>query len=134
MSAGVLGGFTQGIFKMEKTSLGVASAEDIDEVCAPERLRHEFQALTGLRIAGEGGFHQRRRVELGLHGFSQKFDGLPDAAQAGFFFFDAADEAVEVFARGFGEGVEESYETVSAESAGEKCVEGHQKNLTTDHN
>jgi hypothetical protein len=36
MSVGVLDGFTQSIFKMEKTSLWEAAAEDIDKVLASE--------------------------------------------------------------------------------------------------
>jgi hypothetical protein len=114
-----------GIFKMEKTRLREAAAEDIDEVLAAERLRHEFPSLVGLGIAGEGNFHQRRRVELGFHGGGEELDGLIQAAEAGFFFFDAADEVVEFVAGGFGEGVEESFEAVTAEGAGKKKVEGH---------
>ena len=125
MSAGVLGGFAQGIFKMEKASFREAAAKNVDEVLAPERLRHEFPPLSGFGVTGEGGFHQRRRVELGFHGFHQEFDGLLKAAEAGFFFFDAADEVVEIVAGGFRKGVEESFEAVAAESTGEEWVDRH---------
>lgn len=111
-------GFTQGIFKMEKPSLREAAAEDVDEVLAPEGLRHEFPSLAGFGVAAEGSLHHRRRIEFGFHGFGQEFDGLLEPAKARFFFFDAADEAVEVIARGFGEGIEESFETVAAQGAG----------------
>ena len=106
MSAGVLGGFAQGIFKMKKTSFREAAAEDIDEVLASQGLRHEFPALSGLGVAGEGGLHQTRRVELGFHGFHQVFSGVLRAAQACAFFFDFADLAVDLVALGFRKGIE----------------------------
>ena len=127
MAAGVLSGFTQGIFKMEKTCLREAAAEDIDQVLASERLRHEFPALARFGFAGESGFDQWWRVELGFHGFSQVFDCLLKPTKAGFFFFDAADEAVEVIAGGFGEGVEESFQAVAAKGAGEERMERHRE-------
>ena len=50
------------------------------------------------------------------------------AAQARLFFFDFADLAVDLLARGFGEGVEKFLETFGlAEFAGEKRVDGHGK-------
>ena len=106
MSAGVLGGFAQGIFKMKKTSFREAAAEDIDEVLASQGLRHEFPSLAGLGVASEGGFHQRWRVELGLHGFHKVFSGVLCAAQARLFFLDFADLAVDLVALGFRKGIE----------------------------
>ena len=106
-------------------SFGEAAAEDGDEVLPAQRLRHEVPSLAGFGIAGEGRGEQRWRVEFGFHGFRQELDGLLDAAQAGVFFFDTADEVIEVIAGGFGEGVEESYQTVAAKGTSEKWVEGH---------
>lgn len=47
-----------------------------------------------------------------------------EPAQAGGFFLDAANEVVEVVTGGWREGVEESYEAVTAEGAKEERVEG----------
>ena len=125
MSVGVVGGITQGIFKMEKTSLWEAAAEDIDEVLASERLRHELPSPAGFGVAGEGSLHQRRRVEFGFHGFHQVFSGMLGAAQARLFFFDFADKVVDVVARGFGKGIEEFLKAFGlAEFAGEEGVDG----------
>jgi hypothetical protein len=133
MSAGVLGGITQGIFKMEKTSLRVAAAEDIDEVLASEGLRHHCPSLAGFGIAAESSLHQRRRVEFGFHGFHQIFSGVLGAAQARLFFFDFADLTVDLVARGFGQGVEEFLEAPGlAEFAGKNGVDEHKQNLTAD--
>ena len=120
VSVGVLGGFTQGIFKMEKTSLREAAAEDIDEVLASQRLRHELPSLARVGVAGEGSLHQRRRVELGFHGFHQVFSDMLRAAQARLFFFYFADFTVNLLARGFGQGIEKFLEAFGlAEFTGE---------------
>jgi hypothetical protein len=122
--AGVAGAFTQGIFKVEKTSLREAAAEDVDEVLAAEGLRHEFPALARFGVAGECGFDHRRRVEFGLHGFGHVFDGLLKPAEAGFFFLDAADGVVDMAARGFGKGIEKFLQAFGlAEFAG--GMDGH---------
>jgi hypothetical protein len=57
------------------------------------------------------------------------------AAQARLFFFELADFAVDLVARGFGKGVEELLEAFGlAEFAGEDGVDGHlgRENVTTD--
>jgi hypothetical protein len=129
---GVLDGFTHSVFKVEKTSLRIATAEDVDEVLAAEGLRHEFPSLAGFSVAAEGSLHQWRRVELGFHGFHQIFSGMLRAAHACLFFFDFADLAVDLLARGFREGIEEFLEAFGlAEFAGKDGVDGHGKeNLT----
>ena len=126
VSVGVLGGIEQGVGKIGGTSVGEAAAEDGDEVLASEGLRHEFPSLAGFGVAREGSFHQRRRVELGFHGFHQVFSGVLRAAQARLFFFDFADLAVDLAARGFGKGIEKFLEAFGlAEFAGEERVDGH---------
>jgi hypothetical protein len=81
---------------------------------------------------GESGFERGRRVEFGFSDGGEELDSLLEAAEAGGFFFCAADEAVEVVAGGFGQGVEEFYQAVAAEGRGEERVEGHEENLTAD--
>jgi hypothetical protein len=125
--SGVAGALTQGIFKVKKTSLREAAAEDVDEVLAAERLRHEFPSLAGLGVAADCSCHQRRRVELGFHGFHQVFSGVLGATQARLFSFNFADLAVNLVARGYGKGVEEFLEAFGlAEFAGEDGVDGHE--------
>jgi hypothetical protein len=105
---------------------GEAAAEDGDEVLPPVRLRHEFPSLAGLDVAAEGSLHQRRRIELGFHGFHQVFGGVLGAAQARVFFLDFADLAVDLLTRGFGKGIEEFLEAFGlAEFAGENGMDGH---------
>jgi hypothetical protein len=129
-TAGVLGAVQQGPFKPAGASVGEAAAEDGDEVLASKRLRHEFPALAGFGVAGEGSFHQRGRVEFGFHGFHQVFGGVLGASQARLFFFDFADLAVDLVARGFGESVKEFLEAFGlAEFAGEDGMDGHSQIL-----
>jgi len=124
--AGVLGGIQDGSFDVEGARLRIAAAEDEDQVLPAERLRHKFPSLAGLGVADEGSLHQRRRVKLGFHGFHQVFSGVLGTAQARLFFFDFADFAVDLVARGFGEGIEEFPEALGlAEFAGESWVDGH---------
>jgi hypothetical protein len=79
-------------------------------------------------IAAEGGFHHRRRIEFGFHGFHQIFSGMLCASEARVFFFDFADGVVDIAARGFGERVEKFLEAFGlAEFAVEDGVEGHGK-------
>ncbi len=98
VSVGVLSGILQGEGKIGGASVGEAAAEDGDEVLASERLRHEFPSLARSGVAGERSLHQRRRIELGFHGFHQIFSGVLGAAQARLFFFDFADFAVNLVA------------------------------------
>ncbi len=86
---------------------------------------HPWRALA---LRREGSLHQRWRVEFGFHGFHQVFSGVLRAAQARLFFFDFADLAVDLVARGFGKGVEKFLEAFGlAEFAGEDGVDGHGK-------
>ncbi len=96
-------------FKVAGASFGIRAAEDVDQEPAARRQRHELPAAAGLGVVGECGFERGRRVELGFPGGSEEFDGLVEAAQADGFFFDAADEVVEIVAGGFRERVEEPY-------------------------
>lgn len=100
-SAGVFGGIQDGSLEVKRTRLGEAAAEDEDQVLPAERLRHEFPSLAGSGVAAECSFHQRRRVELGFHGFHQIFSGVLCAALARVFFFNFADFTVDLVARGF---------------------------------
>lgn len=129
MSVGVLGGIQDGSLDVEGARFGEAAAEDEDQILPSEGLRHEFPSLAGLGVAAECSFHQRRRIEFGFHGFHgfhQVFSGMLRAAQARFFFLDFADFAVDLLARGLGEGVEKFLEPFGlAEFAGEKRVDGH---------
>lgn len=102
-----------------------SAAKDAHEILPAKRLRHEFPSLSGAGVAGERGGEQRRRIEFGCHDFGQEFDGLLDATLASFFFFDCANEVVELFAGGVGEGVEEFLEAVTTQGAGEEKVDGH---------
>jgi hypothetical protein len=78
-------------------------------------------------VAAECSLHQRRRVELGFHGFHQVFSGVLGATQARLFSFNFADLAVNLVARGYGKGVEEFLEAFGlAEFAGEDGVDGHE--------
>jgi hypothetical protein len=120
VSVGVLGGVLQGEGKIGGASVGEAAAKDGDEVLASERLRHEFPSLARAGIAAEGSLHQRRRIELGFHGFHQVFSDVLRAPQARLFFLDFADFTVDLVARGFGQGIEEFLEAFGlAEFAGE---------------
>jgi hypothetical protein len=134
VSIGVLGGVLQGEGKISGASVGEAAAEDGDEVLSPEGLRHEFPSLARSSIAGERSLHQRRRIEFGFHGFHQVFSGMLCAAQSCLFFFHFADFAVDLLARGFGQGIEEFLEVLGlAEFAGEDGMDWHgRENLTTD--
>jgi len=112
-----------------------SAAKDAHEILPAKRLRHEFPSLSGAGVAGagvagEGGGEQRRRIEFGCHDFGQEFDGLLDATLASFFFFDCANEVVELFAGGVGEGVEEFQEAVTTQGAGEEKVDGHEEEKT----
>ena len=99
MAVGVLGAVQQSPFKPAGAGFREAAAEDGDEVLTSERLRHEFPSLAGSGIADEGSFHQRRRIELGFHGFHQVLGGVLGAAQARVFFFHFTDGVVDVVAR-----------------------------------
>lgn len=133
VAVGVLGALKQGVREPSGAGFREAAAEDGDEVLATERLRHEFPSLAGLGIAAECSLHQRRRVELGFHGFHQVFGGVLGPAQACLFFFYFADLAVDLVARGFGQGVEEFLEAFGlADFAGEGGMDGHGEDLTTD--
>src|ERR1044071_10282197 len=68
-SAGVFGGIQDGSLEVKRACLGEAAAEDEDQILPTEGLRHEFPSLAGLGVATKCSFHQRRRGELGLHGF-----------------------------------------------------------------
>jgi hypothetical protein len=134
MAVGVFGGIQDGSLDVEGARFRIAAAEDEDQVLPAERLRHDFPSLAGLGVAAEGGFHQGRRVELCFHGFHQVFSGVLCAAQTCVFFFDFADFAVGLVARGFGQGIEEFLEAFGlAEFTGERGMDGHgRENLTTD--
>lgn len=120
VSVGVLGALEDRVLKPAGAGFREAAAEDGDEVLAAERLRHEFPSLACLGVAAECGFHERRRVELGFHGFHQVFSGVLGAAEARFFFFHFAELAVNLVARGFGQGAKEFLEAFGlAEFAGE---------------
>jgi len=120
VSVGVFGGVQDGSLDVEGARFRIASAKDEDQVLPAERLRHEFPSPAGLGVAAECSFHERRRVELGFHGFHQVFGGVLGAAQTRLFFFDFTDFAVDLVARGFGKGVKEFPETFGlAEFAGE---------------
>jgi hypothetical protein len=106
VSAGVFGGIQDGPLDIEGARCRIAAAEDEDQILPAERLRHEFPSLAGLGVAAECSLHQRRWIELGFHGFHQIFCGVLRAAQARLFFFDFADLAVDLVARGFGKGIE----------------------------
>jgi hypothetical protein len=116
MSFGVLGGVEQGEGKIGGASVGEAAAEDGDEVLASVGLRHEFPSLMRFGVAAEGSLHQRRRIELGFHGFHQVFSGVLSAAQACLFFFHFADFTVNLLARGFGQGIEKFLEALGPPS------------------
>ena len=125
MSVSVLGGIQDGSFDVEGAGFRIAAAENEDQVLAAERLRHELPSLAGLGVAGEGSFHQRRRVELGFHGFHQVFSGVLRAAQARLFFFDFADFTVDLVALGIWKGIEEFLKAFGlAEFAGEDGMDG----------
>jgi hypothetical protein len=131
VAVGVLSALEQGVRKPSGAGFGEAAAEDGDEILASEGLRHEFPSLAGPGIAGEGSFHQRRRVEFGFHGLHQVFGGVLGAAQARLFFFNFADFAVDLLARGFGKGVEKFLEAFGlAEFAGEDGMDGHGEGKT----
>jgi hypothetical protein len=134
MSVGVLGGIQDGSLDVEGARFGIAAAEDEDQILPAEGLRHEFPSLARLGIAAECSLHQRRRVELGFHGFHQVFGGVLRAAQARLFFFDFANLAVDLAARGFGKGIEKLLETFGlSEFSGEQGMDGHgEENLITD--
>jgi hypothetical protein len=124
VSFGVFGGIQDGSLDVESARFRIAAAEDEDQVLPAERLRHEFPSLAGLGVAAECSLHQRRRIELGFHGFHQIFSGVLSAAQARLFFFDFADLAVDLLARGFGQGIEEFLKAFGlAEFAGEEWVD-----------
>lgn len=126
MSVGVLGGIQDGSLDVEGACFRIASAKNEDQVLPAERLRHEFPSLAGLGVAREGGFHQRRRVEFGFHGFHQIISGVLGAAEACVFFFGFSDLTVDLVARGFGKGIEEFLEALGlAEFAGENGMDGH---------
>jgi hypothetical protein len=125
VSVGVYGGVQDGPLDIEGTRFRIAATEDEDQVLPAERLRHEFPSLAGLGVAAEGCLHQRRRIELGFHGFHQVFSGVLGAAQARVFFFDFADRVVDVLARGVGKGIKEFLEAFGlTEFAGEDGVDG----------
>lgn len=129
---GVLGGFEQGVGKIGGAGVREAAAENGDEVLAAELLRHELPSLAGLGVAAECSFHQRRWVEFGFHGFHQVFSGVLCTAKARLFFFDFADLAINLLARGFGQGIEEFLQAFGlAEFAGECGVDGHGEALRT---
>jgi hypothetical protein len=133
-AVGVIGAVQEGSFEVEGAGFGIAATEDEDQVLPAQRLRHEFPSLAGPGIAGEGSFHPQRRVEFGFHGFHQVFGGMLRPAQARLFFFDFADLAVDLLARGFRKGIEEFLKAFGlAEFSGERGVDGHgEENLTTD--
>jgi hypothetical protein len=94
--------------------------------CHRSELRHEFPSLARSSVAGESSLHQRRRIELGFHGFHQIFGGMLGTAQARLFFFDFSDFTVNLLARGFGQGIEEFLEAFGlAELANENRMDGH---------
>jgi hypothetical protein len=127
VSAGVLGGIQDGSLDVESARFRIAGTKNKDQILPTERLRHEIPSLAGLGVAAECSLHQRRRIELGFHGFHQVFSGVLGAAQARLFLFDFADLAVDLVARGFGQGIEEFLEAFGlAEFAGENGVDGHE--------
>jgi hypothetical protein len=117
VAVGVLGAVQQRPFKPSGAGIREAAAEDSDEILASEGLRHALPSLAGLGVAGEGGFHQGRRVEFGFHSFHQIFGGVLGATQARLFFFDFADFAVDLVARGVGQGVEKFLEAFGLRSS-----------------
>ena len=126
--AGVFSGIYYGSLDIKGAGFRIASTEDEDQVLPAERLRHQFPSLAGFGVAGEGGFHQRRRVELGFHGFHQVFSGVLRAAEARLLFFYFANLAIDLLARGFGQGIEEFLEAFGlAEFSGEEGVDGHKE-------
>lgn len=131
MSFGVFGGVEGGSLDVEGAGFGIAAAKNEDQVLPAERLRHQFPSLAGYGVAGEGGFHQRRRVEFGFHGFHQVFSSVLRTAEARLFFFDFADLAVDLVTRGFGQGVEKFLEAFGlAEFAGEDRMDLHEGRKT----
>lgn len=123
---GVLSALQQDPLKVAGAGFRKAADEDVDEVLPAERLRHEFPSLAGTGIAGEGGFDQRWKIELGFHGFHEVFDGVFGTALARLFFFDFADGVVNPVASGVRKGVEEFQEAFGfGEFAGEGRVDGH---------
>lgn len=126
VAVGILSAFLQSVLQPSGAGLGEAAVEDGDEVLPSQRLRHELPSLAGLDVAAECSFHQRWRVEFGFHGFHQIFSGMLGAAQARLFFFDFADLAVDLVARGFWKGVEKFLQAFGlAEFAGENGVDWH---------
>jgi hypothetical protein len=128
VSFGVFGGIQDGPLDIEGARFRIASAEDEDQVLPEERLRHELPSLAGFGVACECGFHQRRRVEFGFHGFHQILSGMLSTAEARVFFFDFADGVVDMLARGVRKGSEEFLQAFGlAEFAGECGVDvgGH---------
>jgi len=125
-AAGVLSGIQDGSLDVEGARFGITATKNKDQILPAERLRHKFPSLAGLGVAAEGSLHQRRRIKLGFHGFHQIFGGVLRAAQTCVFSFDFADFAVDLVARGFGEGIEEFPEALGlAEFEGESWVDGH---------
>jgi len=131
MVVGVLGGIQDGPLDVEGARFRIAATENKDQILAAQRLRHEFPSLVGLGVATECSLHQRRRVELGFHGFHQVFSGVLGASQARLFFFDFAYFTVDLAARGFRKGVEKFLKAFGlAEFAGEGGMDGHGEGKT----
>jgi hypothetical protein len=134
VSAGVLGGVQDGPLDIKSARFRIATTEDEDQVLPAERLRHEFPSLAGLGVAAEGGFHQRRRVELGFHGFHQILGGVLRAAQARLFFFNFADLTVDLWREDSGRELKNFWRRLdwrsSRTSAGWMSM--GRENLTTD--
>ena len=90
-----------------------------------------FHPCRAWALRRNAAFIRRRRVEFGFHGFHQIFGGVLGATQARVFFFDFANFAVDLVARGFGQGVEEFQEAFGlAEFTGESGMDGHAKRKT----
>src|SRR6185437_13194691 len=130
VAPGILSAFPDGVLKPAGAGFGIAAAENGDEVLASVGLRHEFPSLAGLGVAAECSLHQRRRVELGFHGFHQVFSGVLRPAQARVFFFYFADFTVDLLARGLGKGSEKFLKAFGlAEFAGEGGMDWHEGNI-----
>ena len=82
MSFGVADGLAHGVFEVARAGFGIGAAEDVNEEVAARLLRQELPAAASLRIVGQGGGERRRRIELGLHGGGEEFDGLFKATRA----------------------------------------------------
>jgi len=127
VSIGVLGGVEQGVGKVGGASVGEAAAEDKDQVLPAERLGRARALRAKAAFIRGGGSSSASMASIR---YSAAWLG---ATQARLFFFDFADLAVDLVARGFGQGVEEFLEAFGLpEFACERGVDGqrHRKDFS----